>query len=178
MISFSQNNIQDIMNYKSQVSIVSQDSHVFSNSLRFNITLSLKEDPSFDKFWMNVSSQINYLKSWGINPSDKINPKNLSLGQKQLLSALRSCFLNKPIVLFDEISSSLDSELEEALRKLVLLIQKMSLTFIVAHRIETIIGADQIIVMEKGKIISRGKHSDLLHSSKSYQDFINQLNGN
>lgn len=177
VLSFSGNNISQLMEYKSQVSIVSQDSHVFSNSLRFNITLSEELSSDFDIFWEQVTEKIPYLKKWAIASEDFINPKDLSLGQKQLLSALRSCFLVKPIVLFDEISSSLDSELEEALRKLVLLIQENSLTFIVAHRIETIIEADQILVMKNGKLVSRGVHSELLASSVPYQEFITQLNG-
>lgn len=163
--------------YQSQVSIISQDSHVFSNTLSFNISLDENEDErKILKFWDKVISEIPYLKKWGIKITDQINPKELSLGQKQLLSALRSCYLVRPIVLFDEISSGLDSELEEALRKLVLLIQEHSLTIIVAHRVETIVKANQIIVMENGKIQGIGKHHYLLDNSQTYQDFIRQLN--
>jgi ATP-binding cassette subfamily B protein len=175
-LKFSGKSSDDLMKYKSQVSIVSQDSHVFSNTLRFNITMAEGKSEGFEQFWKDVTKRIIYLKTWGIKSDDFINPKELSLGQKQLLSALRSCFLSKPIVLFDEISSSLDSELEEALRLLVLLIQKKSLTFIVAHRIETIIKADQILVMENGQIVDRGSHSGLLGTSAAYQGFISQLN--
>ena len=106
----------------------------------------------------------------------QINAKELSLGEKQLICALRACYLAKPIVLFDEISSGLDSDLEEALKKLVLLIQENSLTFIVAHRIETIVHSDKIIVMDDGAMMATGTHSELLKSSKTYQDFISQLN--
>lgn len=174
-ILFSGKNIDGLDLYKRQVSIVSQDSHVFSESLRFNITFSGEANPHFDKFWENVVEDIPYLKAWGITGDTKIKVKELSLGQKQLISALRSCFLTKPIVLFDEISSGLDSELEEALRKLVLLIQKKSLTIIVAHRIETIVNANQILVMQDGKIIEVGQHRDLSESSAVYQEFIAQL---
>jgi ATP-binding cassette subfamily B protein len=175
-INFSLGHVDNIDSYKRQVSIVSQDSHVFSETLQFNITMSNKfESTEFEKFWNNVVIEIPYLSHWGITPTSLINPKDLSLGQKQLLSALRSCFLTKPIVLFDEISSGLDSELEEALRKLVLLIQKKSLTIIVAHRIETIVNANQIIVMDKGQIESIGKHKELESNSATYQEFISQL---
>ena len=174
-ICFNGKDMKSLLRYKEQVSIVSQDSHVFSSSVKFNITMSSNAHPDFDDFWINVCEKIPYIQHWGINPEDAINPKELSLGQKQLISALRSCFLVKPVVLFDEISSGLDSELEEALRRLVLLIQKKSLTFIVAHRIETITNAQQIIVMDGGKIIARGSHNSLLSSSAQYQDFIAQL---
>jgi ATP-binding cassette subfamily B multidrug efflux pump len=176
VLNFSGSNIESLLEYKSQVSIVSQDSHVFSSDLQFNITMKKGDSQEFHEFWDRVSLQIPYIKTWGILPNDPINPKTLSLGQKQLISALRSCFLTKPIVLFDEISSGLDSDLEEALRKLVLLIQENSLTFIVAHRIETITNAQQILVMDQGTIVDRGTHTDLLKSSAPYQEFIGQLN--
>jgi ATP-binding cassette subfamily B protein len=176
LLDFSGTHLESLLEYKSQVSIVSQDSHVFSSDLQFNITMKKGDSEKFHKFWNQVSLQIPYIKTWGISPNDEINPKTLSLGQKQLISALRSCFLTKPIVLFDEISSGLDSDLEEALRKLVLLIQERSLTFIVAHRIETIIHAQQILVMDAGEIVDRGTHSSLLESSAPYQEFIAQLN--
>ena len=175
-IELSPSDNSKIIDYKRQVGIVSQDSHVFSDSLAFNIHLGQKSDEEFIDFWNDVKKKILYLNHWSIEPHDQINPKELSLGQKQLISALRSCFLAKPIVLFDEISSGMDSELEEALRKLVLLVQRSSLTFIVAHRIETIIHANKIIVMNEGKIESIGEHNSLLSSSSIYQEFIKNLN--
>lgn len=167
---------RELLEYKEQVSIVSQDSHVFSASMKFNITMGDKSPVGFDAFWSDVLIKIPYLKVWGIKPSDEMYPKELSLGQKQLVSALRSCYLAKPIVLFDEISSGLDSSLEEALRELVLETQKKSLTFIVAHRVETIIHASKILLMENGKIVGEGTHSKLLSSSQLYNDFISKLN--
>jgi len=173
-LTFSAKNIDSIDYYKRQVSIVSQDSHVFSESLKFNITLGQREE-HFDEFWKKIQSSVAYLKQWGVTPDSVIDPKDLSMGQKQLLSALRSCFLTKPIVLFDEISSGLDSELEFALRKLVLLIQEHSLTIIVAHRIETIVKSDKILVMHEGCLQNIGTHEKLIQSSAVYQEFIDQL---
>ena len=176
-IHFSGNHLENLDLYKRQVSIVSQDSHVFTETLEFNIALSNDKSDAFNKFWREVISEIPYIEKWGILPETIIEPKDLSLGQKQLLSALRSCFLTKPIVLFDEISSGLDSDLEEALRKLVLLIQNNSLTIIVAHRIETIIKANTIIVLSEGEVESMGLHADLIENSATYQEFISQLQG-
>lgn len=174
-IVFSGNKLKQLDEYKRQVSIVSQDSHVFSESLRFNITFSDEENLEFEKFWQKVKNDIPYLKLWGIEGDTKINVNELSLGQKQLISALRSCFITKPIVLFDEISSGLDSELEHALRKLVLIIQQRSLTIIVAHRIETIVNADNILVMDEGKLVDNGRHNNLKDTSAVYQEFIARL---
>jgi ABC-type multidrug transport system fused ATPase/permease subunit len=161
--------------YRELIGIVSQESHVFSESLEFNITLGNLVDISFSDFWNKVSDEIPYIKRWGLSADSIIDPSVLSLGQKQLLAAIRACYLKKPIVLFDEISSSLDSNLEYALRQMVLLTQKNSLTFIVAHRIETIVESDQILIMENGKLVEKGDHSSLLKSSSIYCQFIKQL---
>ena len=99
----------------------------------------------------------------------------LSLGQRQLLAGVRACYLKKNVVFFDEISSALDSELELALRECILLIQEVSLTIIVAHRVETIVNAHKILVMEKGRLLHSGKHHELLKESNVYQEFIRQL---
>ena len=107
---------------------------------------------------------------------DLVDVELISAGQKQLISALRACYLHKGLVFFDEISSALDSDLEESLRKIVLIIQRQSLTFIVAHRVETIIDSNLILVMSDGKIVGRGNHMDLMQESVYYQDFISKLN--
>ncbi|MEX0798513.1 MAG: ABC transporter ATP-binding protein [Bacteriovoracaceae bacterium] len=174
-IEFQGDNLEGIAQYKRQVSIVSQDSHVFSESLKFNITFGEKSEKEFKEFWTKVNVEIPYLKKWGPRPEDVIKAKDLSMGQKQLVSALRSCFLRKPIVLFDEISSGLDSELEEALRKLVLLIQEKSLTIIVAHRVETILKSNLILVMKDGLLANMGTHAELMQIDATYQEFLAQV---
>ena len=171
--------IRDLDEYRREVSIVSQESHIFSESLIFNITLKRElvkaEIEHFEKTWKQLEESIPYLKTMGLKTYEKIVPSSLSLGQKQLLAGVRACYLKKNIVFFDEISSALDSELEQALRVCILLIQEFSLTIIVAHRVETIIGAHQILVMDKGRVVSSGKHSELLQTSPVYQEFIREL---
>ncbi len=167
--------LQNLDEYRKEVSIVSQDSHIFSETLMFNLTLKREESADFFKQWTFLCEQIPYLKSWGLTPLDKIIPSKLSLGQKQLLAGVRACYLKKNVVFFDEISSALDSELEYALRKLVLLIQQYSLTIIVAHRVETIMKSSNILVMDKGRVIDSGKHDELMLRSNVYQEFIGEL---
>ena len=171
--------ILDLDEYRREVSSVSQESHIFSETLIFNITLRRELAPSevehFLYEWKQLEVHIPYLKTMGLSAYEKINPAKLSLGQKQLLAGVRACYLKKNIVFFDEISSALDSELEYALRKCILLIQEFSLTIIVAHRVETVMGADQILVMEKGRVIDSGNHQELIVKSKVYQEFIEEL---
>ena len=156
--------------------IVSQDSHIFSESIAFNICLNQDIPESFYTFWNWVEERIPYIKNvWRVGPDSNIDQKTISLGQKQLLAAIRSCYLKKPVVLFDEVSSGLDSDLELALRRVVELIQEQSLTFVVAHRLETVIGANQIIVMDDGKIVDRGVHAELFERCSIYRQFLEEL---
>jgi ATP-binding cassette subfamily B protein len=167
-------NGQDLQLLSQQVSLVSQDSHVFSATVRFNIALSEVTD-GFDEFWQQAQSALPYLQRWGVGPDSVIDPKKLSLGQKQLLSGLRACFLHKPIVLFDEVSSGLDPELEKALRDLVLFVQRRSLTIIVTHRVETILSANQLIVMQDGRAVDQGPPRDLESRSSLFREFLSHL---
>lgn len=167
--------IDDVIRYREQVGLVSQDSHVFTDTLEFNITLGDGQTEEFAKFWEFMKEQMEYLREWGLGPKDKINPGELSTGQKQLLAGVRACYQQKPLVLFDEISSGLDSALEKALRKVVLLVQKNSITMIVAHRLETIIASDSIHVMDNGRLLSSGNHQELSEGSALYQRFMEEL---
>lgn len=165
---------QDLNQLCQMVSLVSQDSHVFSASVEFNIAFELNV-AGFEEFWQSAKKALPYLERWGIGPDSLIDVKSLSLGQKQLLSGLRACFLRKPIVLFDEVSSGLDPDLEKALRDLVLIVQKHSLTIIVTHRLETILSATQLLVMRDGELVDRGAPQDLMQSSDLFREFIDHL---
>ncbi len=164
---------QELRKFSSYVSLISQDSHVFTESLRFNITLGVEED--FDVFWAKATTSIPYLLRWDVKPDDKVNPKALSMGQKQLLSGLRALYLKKPVILMDEISSGLDSELEAALRDLIKFFQSRSITIIVTHRLETILKSDQLLLLDKGRVEALGPH-EVLRKIPQYQNFLKHLN--
>lgn len=174
-LSFPGLGVRDTIHYREQVGIVSQDSHIFSDTVAFNICMRREIPEEFAPFWRMVEEKIPYILTWGIKPNELLNQRSLSLGQKQLLAAIRSCFLKKPVVLFDEISSGLDGELELALREMVRLIQINSLTFIVAHRLETITHADNIIVLDDGRVVDTGKHDDLMVRCEVYSQFLAEL---
>jgi ABC-type multidrug transport system fused ATPase/permease subunit len=174
-LSFPGSSVADTIHYREQVGIVSQDSHIFSDSVAFNICMKREIPEEFYKFWKMVEEKIPYILTWGIKPDEVLNQRSLSLGQKQLLAAIRSCFLKKPVVLFDEISSGLDGELELALREMVRLIQINSLTFIVAHRLETITHADKIIVLDDGRVADSGTHDELMPRCDVYAQFLAEL---
>ncbi len=156
------------------VSLVSQDSHVFSASVEFNVALA-EGEATFPAFWAQAQTALPYLRKWGVGPETVLSPKGLSLGQKQLLSGLRACYLHKPVVLFDEVSSGLDPELERALRDLVLFVQRRCLTLIVTHRLETIMGANRLLLMERGRVVDAGSAAELTARSAAFREFTAHL---
>ena len=104
------------------------------------------------------------------------NGVKLSGGQKQRLSIARAFIKNAPIILLDEATSALDTESERKVQHALKQLTKNKTTLVIAHRLSTTQSADQIFVMKKGKIISSGKHQDLLNSCAEYKNlYSNQL---
>ncbi len=163
---------KDLRQFSSYVSLISQDSHVFTETLKFNITLGYEN--GFEAFWDLAQKNIPYLIRWGLEPEERIEPKAFSMGQKQLLSGLRALFLNKPIILMDEISSGLDSELESALRDLIKFFQSRSITIIVTHRLETILKSNSLLLLDKGHLLAQGNHAQLQGHAK-FHEFMSHL---
>jgi len=163
---------EDLKSFSNYVSLVSQDSHVFTESLKFNIGLGFEE--GFDEFWELAKKWIPYLERWDFGPEDKISSKQMSMGQKQLISGLRAMYLKKPVILMDEISSGLDSDLESALKDLIHFFRSKTMTIIVTHRLETILNSDQLILMDNGKMVAKGSF-DQLRGQEKFASFMQHL---
>ena len=98
----------------------------------------------------------------------------MSMGQKQLISGLRAMYLKKPVILMDEISSGLDSDLESALKDLIHFFRSQTMTIIVTHRLETILNSDQLILMDQGKMVGQGSYEQLKKVPK-FNEFLAHL---
>ena len=94
---------------------------------------------------------------------------NISGGQKQRISIARALAKNPEILIFDDSFSAVDLKTDRALRKALLKEEKGKTVIIVAQRISTILNADQIIVLEEGKVVGKGKHKDLLNTCETYK---------
>ena len=97
----------------------------------------------------------------------------LSGGQKQRISIARALLKNAPILLLDEATSALDTESEKYIQKSLDELMKGRTTFVVAHRLSTIIGADKIVVMKNGQICEVGRHDELLQKKGLYEHLYN-----
>ena len=101
----------------------------------------------------------------------------LSTGEKQLISFARAVVANPALFILDEATSSVDTETEKKIQKAIEAILHERTSFIVAHRLSTIINSDMILVIDKGKIVESGKHDELMQKKGDYYRlYVNQFN--
>ena len=154
------------------ISIVPQDSFLFNDTIKNNIQFgklnaSIQEIEAAAKK-ANADNFIN-------NLTDKYNTQigergiKLSGGQRQRVSIARAMLKNSPILILDEATASLDSESEKKVHKAIdnLILNKT--VIIIAHRLSTILNADNIVVMEGGKVVDMGTHQELLSKEGTYK---------
>jgi len=101
----------------------------------------------------------------------KVGERGLKLsgGEKQRVAIARAILKRPAILVFDEATSSLDSTTEQAIQRTLKEISATTTTLVVAHRLSTIVDADQILVMSQGTIIERGSHSELMQANGEYR---------
>jgi len=164
-------NIKDysISSLRKNIGFVSQDVHLFSDSILNNITLQ-NENISFLRV-KDAAKEIeldDFISSLpdGYNYNVRERGVGLSTGQRQLISFLRAYIKNPQILVLDEATSSIDTDSEILIQKAIEKITKNRTSIIIAHRLSTIMKADNIIVMENGKIVEVGRHEELLENKK------------
>ena len=96
------------------------------------------------------------------------NGSNLSQGQRQLLSIARAVLADPKILILDEATSSIDTRTEMHIQKAMISLMKGKTSFIIAHRLSTIRDADEILVIDGGRIVERGNHQELLEQKGHY----------
>jgi ATP-binding cassette subfamily B multidrug efflux pump len=166
-------NIQEyqLESLRSQIAVVLQDVFLFADTIYNNITLSNPEITreqviraaqkiGIHDFIMSLPNGYDYnVKERGVM---------LSSGQRQLIAFLRAYVSNPSILILDEATSSIDTHSEELIQKATETITKNRTSIVIAHRLATIIKADKIIVMDKGKIVEQGNHYELIALEKGY----------
>lgn len=156
----------------SYVSFVSQDAFLFDIPILENIRLGNPEATDEQVYEIAKKAQCH---DFILNLSDSYNTlpgssgDKLSGGERQRITIARAMLKNSPIIILDEATSSTDAESEDLIQEaLNVLIQNKTL-IVIAHHLSTIVEANQIIVLDKGDITSKGKHSELLKNSLVYK---------
>lgn len=180
-ISLDGVNINDLTeeNLRKNISIIRQTPFLFNLSIFDNFKL-VKEDVTLEE--VRKYCKEAYIDDYIMSLPDKYDTTigeggiNLSGGQKQRLAIARTLLLNTKIILFDEATSALDNESQDYIKKTIDNLVKDHTIVIVAHRLSTIVDADVINVIDKGRLEATGTHEELLKKSKVYKNlYSNEL---
>jgi len=166
--------------YRPALGVVLQDSFLFDGSIRENIAFSR---PEATEQQVLEACRIAHVDEFAERFKDKYDTiigergVKLSGGQRQRVSIARAVLADPKILILDEATSSLDSESEAYIQQGLKYLMQGRTTFVIAHRLSTIRQADQILVVEAGKIVERGKHTELLALQGRYHDLYTRQHG-
>lgn len=183
LIALDGHPIQDLnlSQVRKQVALVLQDVFLFSGSIEDNIRLN---DPDLPSQAIREAAErigaysfIDRLPG-GFEYNVMERGLSLSLGQRQLISFIRALAFDPAILVLDEATSSIDSETEQLIQRAIEALLHNRTAIIIAHRLSTIKHADQILVLDQGRIVERGNHEQLMAHKGSYsQLYATQMTG-
>ena len=170
-------NINDI-NLKSlrkNIGTILQDPFIFAKSLKDNIKLYSDVSDERINEAVKLASATDFINSQnnGINEISAERGNSYSAGQKQLIAFARIFAQNPSIFILDEATANIDTTTEELIQKSVDKISAEKTSIFIAHRLSTIVNVDKIIVLNKGKILEQGNHSELLQKDGYYAKLYN-----
>lgn len=154
-----------------RITLVPQNSYMFSGTVRYNLQMSRKEASEDEMLEaLHMSGFLSVLKEFpeGLDTQVGERGSRLSGGQRQRLSLARSILLDADVYVFDEVTSNVDVESENHIMKAIHELSKRKSVLIVSHRLYAIKEADNILVLEQGRLIDKGSHGELLSRSGLY----------
>jgi len=157
---------------RDQVALVSQNVHLFNDTIANNIAYARTEKYSREDVIKaaTMAHAMDFISKMdnGIDTVIGENGVLLSGGQRQRIAIARALLRDSPVLILDEATSALDTESERAIQSALDELQKNRTSLVIAHRLSTIEKADQILVVEDGRVVERGTHSELLELRGAY----------
>ena len=157
--------------YRSQLGVVLQDDFLFEGTIKENILFprpNATEEQLLDAVKAAHVREFTDRFEDGLNTLIGERGVKLSGGQRQRIAIARAILANPRILILDEATSNLDTESESFIQESLRMLMKGRTTFVIAHRLSTIRQADQILVVENGNIVERGKHDELITNKGRY----------
>ncbi len=159
--------------YRRLFGIVTQDSIIFTRTIRENIAYGSQEQVSDAQIVQaaQIANAAEFIDEYADKYQHILASKgsDLSGGQKQRLCIARAVVADPPILIFDEATSALDTDSEQKVQQAIDEATRNRTVIMIAHRLSTVIKADKIVVLEKGKVVGMGSHEELLAGNSRYQ---------
>jgi ATP-binding cassette, subfamily B, bacterial len=162
----------DLAQVRARIALVPQDPVIFAASLRDNVRYAR---PDASDAEVLAACAAAYASEFIAQLPDGLDAYlgergvRLSGGQKQRIAIARAILADRPILLLDEATSALDSNSEQVVQRALERLMQNRTTIMIAHRLSTVINADRILVLQQGRIVAQGTHTELLASSELYQ---------
>lgn len=160
---------------RQQFSVVSQDIFLFNDTVRENIRLGRTGASDAEVEEAAAKARIhNFILSLPQGYDTMVGERGIRLsgGEKQRIAIARALLKRSPILILDEATSSLDAESERAIKDTLMELRKGRTTFMIAHRLSTVLDADEILVLKDGRVVERGRHRDLLAIRGEYSRLV------
>jgi ATP-binding cassette subfamily B protein len=158
---------------RAAIGIVPQDTVLFNDTIGYNIAYG-RADATPDEVEAAARGAAidRFIEALPDKYESTVGERGLKLsgGEKQRVAIARTLLKNPPILVLDEATSALDSRTEQAIQETLAEVAESRTTIIIAHRLSTIVGADQIVVLEHGRVAERGTHDELLERGGLYAD--------
>jgi len=164
---------------REKVGIVLQEPFLFTKTIKENIGLAKRDVQETEVFEAaRIASVHDVIEDFEKGYETAVGERGVTLsgGQKQRIAIARTLVNDSPILIFDDSLSAVDTETDAAIRKELKKRNNKATTFIISHRINTLAEADQILVLENGKLIQQGNHQDLVNQTGLYQRIWNLQN--
>lgn len=167
-----------LISWRSQIGYVSQESPLIAGTIRDNICYGLQHEVSEES--LKRASQMAYADIFIEELPQKYDTEvgergiKLSGGQRQRIAIARALLRDPKILMLDEATSSLDSKSEVVVQQALQNLMQGRTTLVIAHRLSTVVDADQIVFLDKGVVTGRGTHQELIESHEMYREFATQ----
>jgi ATP-binding cassette subfamily B protein len=156
---------------RSAIGIVPQDTVLFNDTIFYNIQYGRPTASEDEVYAAARAAQLDsFIRRLPAGYETQVGERGLKLsgGEKQRVAIARALLKNPPILIFDEATSALDSKTEQAIQEQLDLAAQGRTSLIIAHRLSTVMKADQILVLDQGRVVEQGSHQELLAAGGAY----------